>query len=236
MFGTYVTYFHNIFNVITHIFLWTCHGTYKSFFSPIHRGVKPKSIPSLAPVFLRADSSCISWQLSHNSSLLVCLCCTFILFVVTFPRPSHLSTWKTLMRLQRDIKASPSPRHSLWLFRFMGFFFLLQHERPSVFPLTDVCAWTHTDIHIMHVCTHTFSLSHRPTQSCRNRMIAKSNETPPVFQREGVCAKQWYEIKREKKDEGEADGWSGHGGLYVLVKVALGNKSSFECAPTQKRD
>lgn len=117
-----------------------------------------------------------------------------------------------------------------------GFFFLLQHERPSVFPLTDVCAWMHTDIHIMHVCTHTFSLSHSPTQSCRNRMIAKSNETPPVFQREGVCAKQWYEIKKGIKDEGEADGRSGHGGLYVLVKVALGNKSSFECAPTQKRD
>lgn len=169
MFGTYVTCFCNIFNVITNLLLWICLGTYKYFF-PILREVKPKSIPSPAPVFLWADSSFISWQLSHNSSYLACLCCTFSLFVVTFPWPSHLSTWKTLMCLQRDIKASPSPQHSPWLFQFMAFFspFFLQHERQSMFPLR-MYAHTHGRAR-MHVCTRTLSLSHSP------RVMSKPND------------------------------------------------------------
>lgn len=43
--------------------------------------------------------------------------------------------------------------------------------------------------------------------------------------------------KREKeKRMGGVDKGGERGGSYVLVKVTLRNKSSFECAPTQKRD
>lgn len=86
-----------------------------------------------------------------------------------------------------------------------------------------------------HMLARTFSLS-QPYRHVETKMISHSKETPTVFQRE-VCNKNG-ELKQEKKKKGEGEevGRSGHGGLYVLVKVALRNKSSFECAPTQKRD
>lgn len=167
------------------------HNTYKLIFC-FRGGVKPKTHSPPAPVFLWTD---ISWQLSHNSSLSACLCWTWILFVVTFPWPSHLSTWKTLMRLQHDIKASLLPRHSLRLFRFMALFFpllflLATWKDISVSP-TDVCELTHMDVHV-----YTGTL--RPKQSCQIRVVNKSNETPTEFQREEVRAKQW----RDKMTEG----------------------------------
>lgn len=42
-------------------------------------------------------------------------------------------------------------------------------------------------------------------------------------------------IKQQDKKR-EREGVDMRGGLYVLVKVALRNKSSFECAATQKGD
>lgn len=154
--STSVTDFHDTFSVITHTFFWTCLDASKSFFS-VRRGVKPETLPHSHP-FSSELTAASSSSLSHNSSLLVCLCCTFILFVVTFPRPSHLSTWKTLMCLQRDIKASHSPQHSHWLFRFMALFFPLETWKTISVSRTDVCAWT--PMHVMHICT--LSPSHSP--------------------------------------------------------------------------
>lgn len=84
---------------------------------------------------------------------------------------------------------------------------------------------------------HVYTGTLRPKQSCQIRVVNKSNETPTEFQREEVRAKQWRDKMTEGGGQaGMEDGRSGHGGLYVLVKVALRNKSCFECAPTQKRD
>lgn len=102
------------------------------------------------PYASELDSGFIPRQPSHNSSLFGCLCCTFILFAGTFPWPSHLSTWKTLMRLQRDIKASPSPRRFLWLLRFMAFFFF----QPSSDMKDHQCF-----PHVVCMCTDTHFLS-----------------------------------------------------------------------------
>lgn len=167
---------------------------------------KPKCIPLPTPVFLWADSGFISWQPSHNSSLLACLCCTFILFAVTFPRPSHLSTWKTLMRLQHDIKASPSPNtlsgcFDLWLLFFSPSYNMKDHQ---CFPHVRMCTDTHGhalphgDAH-MHVCAHTFSLS-QPHSHVQTEWSVNQIKHPQCF-RENECALDNGEMKRGKKEK-----------------------------------
>lgn len=190
----------------------------------IHRGVKPETFPHSHP-FSSQLTAASSSSLSHNSSLLACLCCTFILFVVTFPRPSHLSTWKTLMCLQRDIKASRSPQHSHWLFRFMAFFFPLTTWKTISVSRTDVCAWTPMHVRTLstsrsprgHIAPE-WSVNHMKHLLLKRRSRTKTRDKTEKRRRKGGWKEWTWRLVRPRE------------------KVALWNKSSFECAPTQKRD
>lgn len=172
--------------------------------------------------------------------------CTFFIFhpfwliyaahlfgLLTFPWRSHLSTWKTLMCLQHDIKVFPSPRRSFMAVSTYGlplfFFFLFeQNEWLSVFPKQKY-------VHRHPQTNRSTGSAFTVLQSCPSRRICKSNYRPAVF-REKECVPNNGKIKCGGGKKRRRRGWEEwtRGGLYVLVKVALRNKSSFECAPTQK--
>lgn len=175
-------------------------------------------------------------QLYHISSLLSCLCCPFIQFGNFSPTLTSLNmknvnvppTWHQSLSLAPTLfygcfNLWPPPHPP-----FFFFFPFIQNEWLSVFPKQKY-------VHQHPQTNRSTGSAFTVLQSCPSRRICKSNYRPVVF-REKECVPNNGKIKCGR-GEGEEDGRSGHGGgLYVLVKVALRNKSSFECAPTQKRD
>lgn len=127
--------------------------------------------------------------------------------LVTFPWRSHLSTWKTLMCLQHDIKVFPSPRRSFMAASTYGlcFFLFMQLEWLSVFPKQK---YVHQHPQTNRSTDSAFTV----LQSCPSRRICKSNYRPAVF-REKECVPNNGKIKcGRRKGEGGEDGRSGHGG------------------------
>lgn len=119
----------------------------------------PKTIP--APMFL--------WAVSSRGCPLV-IHIPFGLFMPQhlfclrwpFTRPSHLSTWKTLMHLRCDIKPSRSPNtlsgwFDLWLFTLTPWK-TISVSQTCARARTHARAQTHTHT-ATWVCTQTFSLN-----------------------------------------------------------------------------